>query len=179
MWVWAWLPYCKDLWSSPVAVWPVLLRGISCWHLELYIYMLIFSHTREPVLCNFLQYGYFSFDECFPWGLTISSACTHLRNPRWQEHTHGENIFTGPEAVAIINHLLFYHSSIWELFSGPEFLQSFVWLDGHRAPLGIWPCWNTPSAFKEIRMGPNEGQQVPGLRNAHKPPTPRIDIGQG
>lgn len=34
-------------------------------------------------------------------------------------------------------------------------------------------------ALKEIRMGPGKGQQFPGLRGAHKPLTPRSDMGQG
>ena len=114
--------------------------------------MLIFFHTREPDSCSFLQYGYFSFDKCFPWGLTSSSACTHLRNPQWQEHTLEENIFTSPVAVTIINYLFFCQSSIWKQFWGWGFLPSFVWLDANRAPLGMWLCWCTPDDFKEIRM---------------------------
>ena len=134
------------------SIWPVLLSGMNCCHLGPYVYMLIFSHTREPDSCSFLQYGYFSFDKCFPWWLTISSACTHLRNPQWQEHTHGENIFTSPGAVDIINYLFFCQSSICKLFWGWGFLPSFVWLGGNRAPLGMWLCWLTPGDFKEIRM---------------------------
>ena len=116
--------------------WPVLLSVMNCCHLGPYVYMLIFFHTREPDSCSFLQYGYFSFDKCFPWGLTSSSACTHLRNPQWQEHTLEENIFTSPVAVTIINYLFFCQSSIWKPFWGWGFLPSFVWLDANRAPLG-------------------------------------------
>lgn len=128
---------------------------------------------------SFLQYGHFSFDAFFPWGLTISSVCTHLRDPEWQKHTHGENIFTSPEAVAIINYLLFYHSSVWELFSGLELLPFFGWLDGNRIPLSISLWWSTSGALGETRMGPGKGHQVLGLTVAHKPLIPRSDMWWG
>lgn len=50
--------------------------------------------------------------------------------------------------------------------------------------MALGPAWYVImvkhiDALKEIRMGPGKGQQVPGLRGARKPLTPRCDMGQG
>ena len=80
-------------------------------HETLYLYA-NFLYTREPVSCIFLQYGYFTFDEFFPWGLTIFFCLHTSQRPTVAETHPQENIFTSPGVVAIINYLLFYHSSI-------------------------------------------------------------------